>query len=99
MKHLLLTILIFVFLSINTQAQDKKGEFADHIIIGTGVGLQVNTGNVNPDLVHSEFAWISNASISLTKRIHLGAEYRFIQLRGSTVNLSLIHISEPTRPY
>lgn len=85
MKHLVCSFLLFL-ISFSLFSQEKKGEFAEHIIVGTGAGLQINAGNENPDLKHSEFTWISNTSISLSKRIHLGAEYRYMQLRGSTIN-------------
>jgi len=76
-------LLFFSFFQ-NVIGQEKKGYFAEQIIIGTSISRIQDFGNNNPEFIHNEYSWVSNAAISLTKRIHLGFEYKFIRTTGST---------------
>ncbi len=64
--------------------EEKKGRFADQVIVGSALSVIPNSAGFNNDLKHLEISWVTNASLRLTKVFHLGVEYRYIRTSGST---------------
>ena len=83
-------IFILIFCSFYLQAlhaQEKKGRFADQVIIGTGLSAIRDAGGIQDDLIHWEYTAVANASLRLTKIFHIGFEYRFIHTSGSSTSV------------
>jgi hypothetical protein len=86
MKKIFSFVCSFIILG-TIYSQEKKGYFAEHIIVGTSFFYTPDVG-IEDEMIHHEITWNNNVSISITKKINLGAEFRYIRTSGSTRLLS-----------
>lgn len=84
-------ILGFVILwaPAQSQAQEQQRGFAKRVIVGTSLTYIPNSDEPNTNFTLHELTWSANASISVTKKIHVGWSYMHIYTSGSLTGLNI----------
>lgn len=84
-------ILGFVILwaPAQSQAQEQQRGFAKRVIVGTSLTYIPNSDEPNTNFTLHELTWSANASISVTKKIHVSWSYMHIYTSGSLTGLNI----------